>query len=116
MLRRDPRKSKRSLFFRQRTFQALPATGVDTDGTFLFFNCNFNQIAQTDLTGSVVYNILTLPGTFGAAEGLSLISDFSPPPPPPAGVPEPASIALLGTVVALVGLKMRNKTAPPSQT
>ena len=91
------------------------ATGVDTDGTFLFFNCNFNQIAQTDLTGSVV-NIFTLPGTFGAAEGLSLISDFSPPPPPPAGVPEPASIALLGTVVALVGLKMRNKTAPPSQT
>jgi hypothetical protein len=89
------------------------ATGVDTDGTFLYFNCNLNTIEQTTMAGALVHQF-ALPGTFGQAEGISLIENFNPP--PPNGVPEPGSVALLGTVAALLGWKkMRNKVAPPSQ-
>jgi hypothetical protein len=83
------------------------ATGVDTDGTHLFFDCNFNSIAETDLSGNLIH-LFSLPGTFGEGENLTLVENFSPPPP---NVPEPSSIILLATVVSWAGLKLRRKLA-----
>ena len=83
------------------------ATGVDTDGTHLFFDCNFNSIAETDLSGNLIH-LFSLPGAFGEGENLTLVENFNPPAP---NVPEPTSIVLLATVASLVGLKFSRKAA-----
>jgi hypothetical protein len=83
------------------------ATGVDTDGAHLFFVCNFNSIAETDMSGTLIQKF-TLPGTFGTGEELSLVENFSPPAPNSA-VPEPASILLLGTAGCFVTWRLRKK-------
>jgi hypothetical protein len=81
------------------------STGVDTDGTHLFFDCNFSSIAETDMSGNLI-QLFKEPGTFGAGENLSLVENFSPPAP---NVPEPSSIFLLGAGVLLASWKLRKK-------
>ena len=81
------------------------ATGVDTDGTHLFFDCNLNSIVETDLSGTLIHSF-TLPGGFGVGEELSLVENFSPPPPT---VPEPRNVASLVTAIFLVALIFRRK-------
>jgi len=75
-------------------------TGVDTDGTHLFFDCNFNTIVETDLAGNFISATGT--GTSGGEDD-SIIG--APPQAPPSGsVPEPASLAILGA--GLVGFAL----------
>jgi hypothetical protein len=81
------------------------STGVTTDGTNLFFNCNLSSIAETNLSGTLIHNF-ALPGAHGDNEDISLISNFSPPPP---NSPEPTSVLLLGTGLTMLGLRLRKK-------
>lgn len=77
----------------------LISTGVDTNGTNLFFDCfNAAQIAESDMSGNLIH-LFTPPGDFGSGEGLSLVENFNPPPP---GVPEPGTFELVGS--GLLGL------------
>jgi hypothetical protein len=82
------------------------ATGVDTDGTHLFFDCNFNSVVETDLSGTLIHTF-ALPGTFGVGEELSLVENFTPP--PPGMVPEPRNIGFLATGVLLLAMMLRRK-------
>lgn len=80
----------------------LVSTGVDTDGTHLFFDCfSAAQIAESDMSGNLIH-LFTLPGAFGAGEGLSLVENFNPPPP---NTPEPSSIVLLLGAVTVIALR-----------
>jgi hypothetical protein len=84
------------------------ATGVDTDGTHLFFDCDFNSVVETDLSGTLIHTF-ALPGAFGGGEDLSLVQNFSPPPPNGGTVPEPRNIAWLATSVLLLATVLRRK-------
>jgi hypothetical protein len=81
----------------------VDSTGVDTDGTHLFFDCTIPSIGirETDLNGVLIHDFNVV-GAQHLGEGLSLVENFTPPPPP--GVPEPASIVMFGTTAALLGL------------
>lgn len=84
------------------------STGVDSDGTHLFFDCTINKggVAETNLSGTLI-NLFLLPDNYGAGEGLSLIENFNPPPPPPP-VPEPGTVLLFGSgLVTFAGLIRR---------
>ena len=82
------------------------STGVDTDGTHLFFDCNFNSIAETDMNGTLI-NLFTEPGGFGQGENLSLVENFNPP--PPNSVPEPSTFPLVGAFMAGVVFLVRRR-------
>jgi hypothetical protein len=85
------------------------STGVDTDGTNLFFDCNLNSIVEDTLAGAFISATSTLP-LGSAGEDISLVA--AAPVTPPTGTPEPASLSMLGA--ALVGfgmLRRRNRSA-----
>jgi hypothetical protein len=85
------------------------STGVDTDGTNLFFDCNENSIVEDTLAGVFIAATSTLPNG-NAGEDISLVQ--AAPVNPPSGAPEPASLSVLGA--ALVGfglLRRRNRSA-----
>jgi hypothetical protein len=77
------------------------STGVDFDGTFLYFECNLNSIVQTDLLGNFIAN------TAQTRSGFEDISIVGAPPINPPGAPEPATLSLLG--LALLGLAWNRK-------
>ncbi|MEO8715561.1 MAG: hypothetical protein ABI369_11150 [Acetobacteraceae bacterium] len=74
------------------------ATGVDNNGTSLFFDCNLNSIEVTDFTGAHISNT-PLPG--GNFEDISVIQ-AAPITPPSA--PEPASLGILASALLGLGL------------
>lgn len=81
-------------------------TGVDTDGTHLFFDCTISAggIDETDLSGTQIH-LFAAPGNVGAGEGLSLVENFTPPPP---NLPEPSTLLLLAVGLAgLLGLSRK---------
>jgi hypothetical protein len=82
------------------------ATGVDTDGTYLFFDCLF-KVVEADLSGQLI-NTFALSGTYGAGEESSLVENFSPPP-PGGTVPEPRTIASFASGVLLLIMMLRRK-------
>ncbi len=79
------------------------ATGVDTNGTNLYFSCNLSSIQVTDMTGAAIMNVAD-PG--GVWEDISL-SQEAPHNPPP--VPEPFTIMLFGAGLAGLGAMRRRK-------
>lgn len=81
------------------------STGVETDGTNLYFDCNFDSIAEDTMAGVFISSTSTLPdGTTG--EDISLI-EAAPINPPT--VPEPASLSILGAGLAGLGWARRRK-------
>src|SRR5438270_2845674 len=82
------------------------STGVDTDGTNLFFDCNLNEIVQDTLTGAFIASN----PTGGRGEDISLVA--AAPVNPPSGAPEPASLSVLGAALVGLGLlRRRNRSA-----
>jgi len=73
------------------------ATGVDNDGTHLFFDCNFNTIVETDMAGNFITSVAN--GT-STGEDISLIQEA--PITPPTTVPEPSTWAMM--LVGFVGI------------
>ncbi|HZZ25682.1 MAG TPA: PEPxxWA-CTERM sorting domain-containing protein [Roseiarcus sp.] len=86
------------------------ATGVDNDGTHLFFDCNFNTIVETDMAGNFITSVAN-----GTSEGedisLVQVGPINPP-----GTPEPSTWAMMLAGFAGMGYvayRRRNgKTAP----
>lgn len=86
------------------------ATGVDTDGSHLFFDCNFNTIVETDLSGNFITSVGNGSST---GEDISLI-EAGPINPP--STPEPSTWVMLlagFTGMGYVAYRRRSeKTAP----
>jgi hypothetical protein len=85
------------------------STGVDTDGTHLFFSCNFNSVEETDFTGAGIENFSD-PG-FAADGGWEDISlNQAAPITPPGTVPEPMTLSLFGAgIVGAFAMRRRKK-------
>lgn len=79
------------------------STGVDSDGTHLFFDCNFNEIVEDDLAG----NFISATGTGGSGGEDDSIVGAPPQSSPGGSVPEPTSLALLGAGLFGFGLLRR---------
>jgi hypothetical protein len=82
------------------------STGVDTDGTNLFFDCNFNSIVEDTMAGVFISATSTLPNGAGG-EDISLVA--AAPINPPSSTPEPASLTMLGAALIGFGLLRRRK-------
>ncbi len=79
------------------------STGVDTDGTNLFFDCNLDSIVDDTLTGTFISTTALLGGGY---EDISVVA-ASPVTPPT--TPEPASLSILGAALVGFGLLRRRQ-------
>ncbi len=83
------------------------STGVDTDGTHLFFSCNFNSVEETDFAGVAIQNFSD-PGS--GWEDISL-NQAAPITPPGGSVPEPFTLSIFGAGLAgAVAMRRRKKS------
>jgi|SRR6516165_1043083 len=86
------------------------STGVDNDaflgGNSLYFDYNFNSIVQDDLSGNFIAATSTFPPG-DAGEDISLVQEAPITPP---GVPEPASLSILGAALVGFGLVRRRRS------
>ncbi len=73
------------------------STGVDNNGTSLFFDCNLNNMVEDTFAGVFIAN-----NNFDRGGFEDLSNDAGQVINPPSGAPEPASLSVLGA--ALIGL------------
>ena len=85
------------------------ATGIAFDGTNYFVSCNFNSLAEFSSTGAFI-KIISVTGGSPLMEDLSANYSITIPP-PPSGVPEPATLSLLGLGLAGISFLRRKKAA-----
>ncbi len=87
-------------------------TGIAFDGTdFYVDEIDNRKIGVYDTSGTLL-NTLTVTGyntSIGTPFGEDLSFDYSQVLPPPSGVPEPASVALMGIGLGIVGFALRRR-------